>query len=147
MQRKCPWHSSRCVVTIQAGPQCFSAASAGTESCSIHGLDGQKACSNLSVNAPSFLCPRPELTSGLSRLSARASWLSGSHVLCVIPQRTAFVISARGGYPRAFHCYQESCGDRVIWVTGRSRERSVTYAHTPRVPGKEHSHGQIFDVS
>lgn len=43
------------------------------ESCSIHGLDSQKTSSNLSINTPSFLCPRPRLTSDVSRLSARAS--------------------------------------------------------------------------
>lgn len=79
MQRKCPWHSGWCAVTIQTGPQRFSAASAGRESCSI------QTCSNLSINTPSFLCPRPKLTSDLSRLSAKASWLSSSHVLYVIP--------------------------------------------------------------
>ncbi len=47
------------------------------ESCSI------QPHSNSSISAP-FLCPRPKLTSDLSRLSARASWLSSNHVLYVI---------------------------------------------------------------
>lgn len=68
----------------------------GTESRSIHGLDGQKTCSNLSANAPSFLSQTRahlRLVSSFCQ-GVLTEWQS---VLCVIPQRTAFVSSARGG--------------------------------------------------
>lgn len=111
----------------------------GTESRSIHGLDGQKTCSNLSANAPSFL------SQTRAHLRLVSSFCQGvltewqSCALCYPPTHCIceFSSGGGGGYPRALYCYQESCGDRVIWVTGRSGERSVTCAHTPHVPGKE----------
>lgn len=99
----------------------------GTESRSIHGLDGQKTCSNLSANAPSFL------SQTRAHLRLVSSFCQGvltewqSCALCYPPTHCICEEFSLGG----------GGGLGVIWVTGRSGERSVTCAHTPHVTGKE----------
>lgn len=99
-------------------------------------LQGERAAPfRPAVTWASFLRPRLNLTSDLSHLSARASWLSSSHVLYVIPNTLHLWFQLRG------LSQDISLLSRVMWkesdLSDRKKQEKicVTYAHT-HVPGK-----------
>lgn len=99
---------------------------------SIHAQDSQKTCGNLSINTPSFLCPGPELTSDMSRLSARASRLRGIRVcvrvrVCMLPPTHGIYASAR----RLFRDISlQPSGKSPSWATRGSKELHVLLIYT-----------------
>lgn len=88
---------------------------------SIHAQDSQKTCGNLSINTPSFLCPRPELTSDMSRLSARASRLRGIRVCVRVCVCTCTLHPTHGIYASACRLFR----DISLQSRGESRELHV----------------------
>lgn len=122
----------------------------GTESCSIHRLDGQKTCSNLSANAPSFL------SQTRAHLRLVSSFCQGvltewqSCALCYPPTHCICEFSS-GGWGWGLS-QGTSLLSRVMWrqsdLSDRKKRGKICYLCThSSCSWKRTSHGQIFNKS
>lgn len=140
MQRKFQWHSSWCMVTIQTGPQRFSAASAGRERAApFMGWTARRpavtwASTLLLFSVRDLSSPRACLVF----LPGCLDWAAAMR--SVLPLTHGIYVSAQGvisGYLTRLK------SNSLFWITRKRKQSSVTCVHNC-TRGREYPHQQFY---